>query len=145
MSQENKPREWTIEQDSIEISDNYYQIVQIASGDYIGKEKIKVIEFSAYQAAQDNVLKLQGEMYALTRSAESRIIELEAKIVELELALADRSEKYKIAMDKGVDVLKAREQKLVEIIKDCLTTLAEEVPAVKMVEAENVLKELGIE
>ena len=46
-----------------------------------------------------------------------------ARIAELEFQLADRSEKYKIAMDKGVDVLSYRIKLLEEAIAKALDHL----------------------
>jgi uncharacterized protein (DUF3084 family) len=47
--------------------------------------------------------------------------ELEKSIQDLKLQLADRSEKYKIAMDKGVDVLSSQNKDLTASLKSAVS------------------------
>ena len=62
---------------------------------------IHVIEKSAYD-------QLQAEL-----------ANRDEKIKDLEFQLADRSEKYRIAMDKGVDILADRVKQRDELLREC--------------------------
>ena len=49
MSKQREPRIWIIKKDKVEVAENYFECVQIAEGEYVGNDKVKVIEHSAYQ------------------------------------------------------------------------------------------------
>ena len=74
-------------------------------------------------------------------------VQLENQNEELKYQLVDRSEKYKIAMDKGVDVLSWKLEKAVEALKDISKHKSaysgESSPEANL--AKETLRELGVE
>lgn len=74
-------------------------------------------------------------------------VQLENQNEELKYQLTDRSEKYKIAMDKGVDVLGYKLKKAVEALKEIAkyTSAYSGASSPEANLAKETLRELGVE
>ena len=124
MSKQREPRIWIIKKDKVEVAENYFECVQIAEGEYVGNDKVKVIEHSAYQRLIEANKKLENIISKELSENDEFGAEFVIKHI-LQQDIEDRKEAY----DKLDDVNIKLNEKIRELEKanaDCISLFLHE-------------------